>query len=1034
MKKITFYVISFLLFIILICSCSSNHEHMFSNEWSFDDTYHYHQATCEHKNEKQNVELHIYGDWKIIQDATADKDGLKARECKICKYQQTESIPKGHNHEYSKTWTYDATTHWHAAICEHKDEKSDVASHLYGDWIIIKNPSGNELGERKRTCEVCHYEQVEQYTEHQHTYSTEWSSDVSGHWHQANCEHTYERTELEDHTYGDWIIVKQPTTSELGVRKKICSICAYEKIETMDEIDHEHAYGAWEVLKSPTKTSKGSIVRVCEFNASHKEELELPVLSEEDYTYYLSAPTCFEAGYEKYTYKWMHGFSFTLEVPSTGHQFSSSWTSNETHHWHQAICEHSDEISMLAPHTYGDWVIIKQPTEEEEGTRIKICTDCKYEIYETMDKLEHTHKYSADWSKNETHHWHAAICIHKEEKLKYEEHQFGEWVKVQEATPSQSEILKRTCETCNYEEFVDNGHLHTYSKEYLKTETMHWKECACGDVIEYEEHTYGDWEHLKDPTNTEEGLKKKSCKVCNYEYFEVIDRLDHIHIYETAWTYDETHHWQSASCHPEEYRNKNAHSFGPWQIVEDSTETQEGTQKRSCVVCEYVDTEKIPLKPHTHSYSAWEVVDQPTKTEKGLIQRTCKVDQFVQTYELPVLSEEDYDYKKTDPTCQAKGEEIYSYVKGNQTLEFRLEIHMIAHKYSMEYNEHVHWETCGMCGKKTAEEAHNLIYNECQVCHFQYYSDGMRFILDVDYTYIADLTNVTSEEAVVPSHYMGNLVTSIACDSSNLNIKKLIIPQTIVTIQYNCLENLSNMELNLYENGYYLGSEEFPHLWFIAPESKNVVHCNLHPETKVILRNAFENCTYLNSVRLPSNLERIGGDAFMNCGNLDQVIYDGTIENWCNIMLEGILSNPMYYAKHFSAYNGSEHAEITTLDIPETLMFIPDYQFVGFEAIHRLILHPGVTYIGREAFAHCSNLNLVVLPNTISVIGLEAFSNCSSSMEIYYEGGEEEWNFIDSGTVSRDSVYFYSEFEPLESGNYWHYEAGQIVKWKKESL
>ena len=103
-------------------------------------------------------------------------------------------------------------------------------------------------------------------------------------------------------------------------------------------------------------------------------------------------------------------------------------------------------------------------------------------------------------------------------------------------------------------------------------------------------------------------------------------------------------------------------------------------------------------------------------------------------------------------------------------------------------------------------------------------------------------------------------------------------------------------------------------------------------------------------------------------------------------------------------------------------------------ASYALILHPGVTYIGREAFAHCSNLNLVVLPNTISVIGLEAFSNCSSSMEIYYEGGEEEWNFIDSGTVSRDSVYFYSEFEPLESGNYWHYEAGQIVKWKKESL
>ncbi len=36
------------------------------------------------------------------------------------------------------------------------------------------------------------------------------------------------------------------------------------------------------------------------------------------------------------------------------HTYSDEWTSDETHHWHTATCEHTDEVSDKAEHTYGE--------------------------------------------------------------------------------------------------------------------------------------------------------------------------------------------------------------------------------------------------------------------------------------------------------------------------------------------------------------------------------------------------------------------------------------------------------------------------------------------------------------------------------------------------------------------------------------------------------------------------------------------------------------------------------------------------------
>ena len=42
-----------------------------------------------------------------------------------------EQQPPVHTHTYSSEWSYDDTHHWHAATCEHTNEKSDYAEHTF---------------------------------------------------------------------------------------------------------------------------------------------------------------------------------------------------------------------------------------------------------------------------------------------------------------------------------------------------------------------------------------------------------------------------------------------------------------------------------------------------------------------------------------------------------------------------------------------------------------------------------------------------------------------------------------------------------------------------------------------------------------------------------------------------------------------------------------------------------------------------------------------------------------------------------------
>ena len=68
------------------------------------------------------------------------------------------------------------------------------------------------------------------------------------------------------------------------------------------------------------------------------------------------------------------------------HNPSDKWTNDDNTHWH--VCTTCLEAkSDETAHTYGEWVVTKEATENRTGKKVKTCTVCGHEVEETVEKI-----------------------------------------------------------------------------------------------------------------------------------------------------------------------------------------------------------------------------------------------------------------------------------------------------------------------------------------------------------------------------------------------------------------------------------------------------------------------------------------------------------------------------------------------------------------------------------------------------------------------------------------------------------------------
>lgn len=130
---------------------------------------------------------------------------------------------------------------------------------------------------------------------------------------------------------------------------------------------------------------------------------------------------------------------------------------------------------------------------------------------------------------------------------------------------------------------------------------------------------------------------------------------------------------------------------------------------------------------------------------------------------------------------------------------------------------------------------------------------------------------------------------------------------------------------------------------------------------KQILGAAFYNCTSLKSIYIPGSIVLIESSAFDRCTSLERVDIDD-INPWWNIKFVNQSSNPLYCAKNLYL----KGKLVTEVFIPATSTTVPQYILAGAACIEKITVMDGVTSFGYQAFAGCTNLKEIVLPDSIT--------------------------------------------------------------------
>lgn len=177
---------------------------------------------------------------------------------------------------------------------------------------------------------------------------------------------------------------------------------------------------------------------------------------------------------------------------------------------------------------------------------------------------------------NEQQHWLHVLCpsCHKEGYIGGQDHSGG--------TETPTCTTGKTCEKCGGE-YGKLGHIwgDWQSSGDGKTHTRTCQREGC-DAVETANCGGG---------GTATCVALGTCAECGKEYG---DKDPANHTGKKEWTTTKTKHEQKWSCCGEVVVAKESHTFGDWVVTKQATSKQSGEKTRTCEVCDYTETAKIP--------------------------------------------------------------------------------------------------------------------------------------------------------------------------------------------------------------------------------------------------------------------------------------------------------------------------------------------------------------------------------------------------------------------------------------------------------
>ena len=283
---------------------------------------------------------HTQGKATVEKEATCAEAGKKVIKCTVCNVVLSTQAIEAIGHDYGKAVVEKEAMCMEDGVsyksCKRCNEKQKIkipayGEHQYGDIVVEKIPSCMEAGSCYEKCERCgdtKYKEIPAYGEHK---------------------------------YGAVVVEKEATCMNAGSSYERCERCGDTKYKEISALGG-HRYGELIIVKEATQEEDGECQRICEVCQDVITEI-IPMLSEtheHDFSgneELVREATCAEKGQTRIYCAVEECDSFkTIETPETGHSF-------------------------------GEWAILKEATQEKEGTKERTCSLCQATEQIRIDKI-----------------------------------------------------------------------------------------------------------------------------------------------------------------------------------------------------------------------------------------------------------------------------------------------------------------------------------------------------------------------------------------------------------------------------------------------------------------------------------------------------------------------------------------------------------------------------------------------------------------------------------------------------------------------